>query len=111
MPSIPSAAQHAPQPFSLLDPVQQRLAQLLGPRFTVVLAGSVDRQGREHYHLALQHNASGVSLEDSGRLEPACIERLLALGAQARAMLDSPEFARMLSGAPNRPLVWMRELR
>ncbi|MFJ4064275.1 hypothetical protein ACIPW4_03150 [Pseudomonas sp. NPDC089996] len=93
---------------SLLDLVQQRLSRVLGPSYTVMLAASGDNAG--HYHLAIQHSQTGLSLEDSGAIGPGFAERLLALGGQVKAMLESDTFARMGSDEPGRPLVWLRDL-
>ncbi|MFJ2983205.1 MULTISPECIES: hypothetical protein [unclassified Pseudomonas] len=92
-------------PTALLALVQQRLAALLGPRYTVALCGSGDGQ----YHLAIQPDGSGLSLEDSGSLSPGFAERLLALGRQLKAMLESDTFKRMASNDPSRPLVWISD--
>jgi len=92
-------------PTPLLDSLQQRLAALLGPRYTVILADSSDGQ----YHLAIQHDGSGLSLEDSGRIERGFAERLLTLAARVKAMLDSETFKRMSSSDPSRPLVWISD--
>jgi hypothetical protein len=107
---LPNALRHDEVPLALLDLVQQRLANLLGPRFTVVLGGSGNGAGVSHYHLAIQHNQSGVSLEDYGDVGAGFIERLLRMGTQVRDMLDSATFNHMASDAPRRPLVWLREL-
>lgn len=109
-PTTLATALHDEVPLSLLDLVQQRLAALLGPRYTVVLAGSGAGPGVEHYHLAIQHNRSGLSLEDNGRVDPGFIERLLALGGRTKAMLDSPTFARMANGNPEHLLAWVSDL-
>ncbi|MBB3274167.1 hypothetical protein FHW75_005388 [Pseudomonas sp. OG7] len=109
-PCLPNALRHDEVPLALLDLVQQRLANLLGPRFTVVLGGSGNGAGVSHYHLAIQHNQSGVSLEDYGDVGAGFIERLLRMGTQVRDMLDSATFNHMASDDPRRPLVWLREL-
>lgn len=106
-PTALATALHDDVHTSLLDLVQRRLAATLGPHYTVILAASADAPN--HYHLAIQHSQSGVSLEDSGSIDPGFAERLLALGAQAKAMLESDTFARMGSDDPTRPLVWLRE--
>ncbi|MFJ4349222.1 hypothetical protein [Pseudomonas sp. NPDC089401] len=106
-PTALATALHDDVHTSLLDLVQQRLAALLGPRYTVLLAASGDAPS--HYHLAIQHSQSGVSLEDSGSMAPGFAEHLLALGAQVKAMLESDTFARMGSDDPARPLVWLRD--
>ena len=106
-PTALATALHDEAPSSLPALVQRRLAALLGPRYTVILTASGDAPS--HYHLAIQHSQSGVSLEDSGSIDPDFAERLLALGAQAKAMLESDTFARMGSDDPTRPLVWLRE--
>ncbi|BDM22622.1 hypothetical protein KMS_R23790 [Pseudomonas sp. LRP2-20] len=106
-PTALASALHDDVRTSLLDLVQRRLAALLGPRYTVILAASGNAPSL--YHLAIQHNQSGVSLEDSGNIDPGFAERLLALGTQAKAMLESEAFARMGSDDPKRPLVWLRE--
>ena len=62
------------------------------------------------YHLASQHNQSGVPLEDYGDVAAGFIERLLRMSAQVRDMLDSATFDRMASDDPGRPLVWLSEL-
>lgn len=97
-------------PLSLLDLLQQRLASLLGPRYTVVLAGSGNGSGVSQYHLAIQHNHSGLSLEDNGGVGPGFVERLLALGVRTKSMLESPTFTRMLDGNPEQLLTWISEL-
>ncbi|NIE73353.1 hypothetical protein F3J44_14880 [Pantoea sp. Tr-811] len=106
-PAALATALHDDVPPSLLALVQQRLAALLGPRYTVILAASGEQPS--HYHLAIQHSQSGVSMEDSGPIGPDVAEHLLALGGQVKAMLDSPTFARMGSDDPTRPLVWLRD--
>lgn len=103
------AALHDEVPLSLLDLVQQRLAQMIGPHFTVVLCGSGEGDGVSRYHLAIQHNRSGVSLEHSGMVEPGFIEQLLTLGQGTRTMIESPAFERMLSDDPARPLTWISD--
>jgi len=107
---FPTSLRHDEVPIALLDLVQQRLASLLGPRFTVVLGGSGDGTGVSHYHLAIHHSQSGVSLEDYGDVGAGFIERLLRMSAQVRDMLDSATFDRMASDDPGRPLVWLSEL-
>ena len=109
-PCFPTTLRHDEVPLALLDLVQQRLASLLGPRFTVVLGGSGDGAGVSHYHLAIQHNQSGISLEDYGTVTAGFIERLLRMSTQVRDMLDSATFSLMASEHPGRPLVWLREL-
>ncbi|MGJ7549953.1 hypothetical protein [Pseudomonas alloputida] len=107
-PTALASALHEGSPTSLLDLVQQRLSAVLGPRYTVILAASGD--DASHYHLAIQHSQSGLSLEDNGSIGPGFAERLLALGGQVKAMLESDTFARMGSDEPDRPLVWLRDL-
>ncbi|WP_060512258.1 hypothetical protein [Pseudomonas sp. NBRC 111124] len=107
-PTALASALHDDCPASLLDLVKQRLSCVLGPRYTVILAASGDNAG--HYHLAIQHSQSGLSLEDNGAIGPGFAERLLALGEQVRAMLESDTFARMGSDEPTRPLVWLSGL-
>lgn len=109
-PCFPTSLRENEIPVALLDLVQQRLATLLGPRFTVVLGGSGNGDGVSHYHLAIQHNQSGVSLEDYGDVGAGFVEHLLRMGTQVRDMLDSTTFSRMGSDDPGRPLVWLREL-
>ncbi|WDY60069.1 hypothetical protein [Pseudomonas sp. PSKL.D1] len=92
-----------------IDVVQQRLAALLGPRFTVTLTLSGDGSVVSHYHLEIEHNGSGLTLEDSGSLNPGYAERLLALTGHLKAMLETQTFEKMLSDAPDRPLVWIRD--
>lgn len=103
-----ATALHDENPTPLLALVQQRLASLLGARFTVVLAASGD--AASHYHLAIQHNRSGLSLEDSGELGPGFATHLLALGTRAKAMLESPTFERMANGNPDQLLVWLSDM-
>jgi hypothetical protein len=109
-PCFPTALRHDEVPVVLLDLVQQRLAELLGPRFTVVLAASGDGAGVSHYHLAIQHQQSGISLEDTGNVSVGFIEQLLRMATQLRGMLDSPTFSKMGSNDPDRALVWISEL-
>lgn len=109
-PCLPTSLRPDEVPIALLDLVQQRLAGLLGPRFTVVLGGSGNGAGVSHYHLAIQHNQSGVSLEDTGAVGIGFIERLLRMATQLKAMLDSATFSSMASEDPRRPLVWISEL-
>ncbi|MFJ4444995.1 hypothetical protein ACIPZ8_23265 [Pseudomonas sp. NPDC089422] len=106
-PSALASALHDDSPASLLDLVQLRLSTVLGPRYTVILAASGD--DASHYHLAIQHSQSGLSLEDNGSIGPGFAERLLALGGQVKAMLESQTFARMGSDDPARPLVWLSD--
>ncbi|WP_085677585.1 MULTISPECIES: hypothetical protein [unclassified Pseudomonas] len=107
-PTTLASALHDDSPVSLPDLVQQRLSSVLGPRYTVILAASGDNAG--HYHLAIQHRQSGLSLEDSGVIGPGFAERLLALGKQVKTMLESDTFARMSSDEPTRPLVWISDM-
>jgi hypothetical protein len=107
-PTALATALHDDSHASLLGLVQQRLTCVLGPRYTVMLTASGDRAS--HYHLAIQHSQSGLSLEDNGVIDPGFAERLLALGGQVKAMLESETFARMGSDEPGRPLVWLRDL-
>ncbi|UMY59215.1 hypothetical protein [Pseudomonas sp. LS.1a] len=109
-PCFPTTLRHDEVPVALLDLVQQRLASLLGPRFTVILGGSGKGEGISHYHLAIQHNQSGVCLEDTGDVSDGFTEHLLRLGAQTKNMLESVTFGRMGSSDPDRPLVWISEL-
>lgn len=111
-PCFPTAPMHDEIPVALLDLLQQRLTSLLGSRFTVVLAGSGNGNsaGVSHYHLAIQHNQSGVSLEDNGDISAGFIDRLLRMVAQLKGMLDSPTFNQMGSDDPGRTLVWISEL-
>jgi hypothetical protein len=106
-PTALASALHEDSPASLLDLLQQRLSTVLGPRFTVILAASGD--DASHYYLAIQHSQSGLSLEDNGSIGPGFAERLLALGRQVKAMLESQTFARMGSDDPGRPLVWLSD--
>ncbi|MCE0853275.1 MULTISPECIES: hypothetical protein [Pseudomonas] len=109
-PCFPTSLRPDEVPLALLDLVQQRLAGLLGPRFTVVLGGSGNGAGVSHYHLAIQHNQSGVSMEDTGAVGTGFIDRLLRMATQLKAMLDSATFSSMGSDDPHRPLVWISEL-
>ena len=111
-PCLPTALMHDEIPIALLDLIQQRLASLLGSRFTVVLAGSSNGNstGVSHYHLAIQHNQSGVSLEENGNVSAGFIDRLLRMGTQLGGMFDSPTFNQMGGDDPGRTLVWISEL-
>ncbi|MFJ4456498.1 hypothetical protein ACIP1G_21755 [Pseudomonas sp. NPDC089392] len=111
-PCFPTALMHEEIPVALLDLIQQRLASLLGSRFTVLLAGSGNGNGTgvSHYHLAIQHNQSGVSLEENGNVSAGFIDRLLRMGAQLGGMFDSPTFSQMGGDDPGRTLVWISEL-
>ena len=109
-PCFPTTLRHDEVPAALLELVQQRLANLLGPHFTVTLDGSGSGDGLSHYHLAIRHPQSEVCLEDSGDVGSGFIEHLLRLATQVRKMLDSGTFSRMGSNDPNRPLVWLSEL-
>ncbi|WP_336332573.1 hypothetical protein [Pseudomonas putida] len=109
-PCFPTTLRPDEVPMALLDLVQQRLASLLGPHFTVTLGGSGNGDGVSHYHLAIQHQQSEVCLEDTGDVGSGFIEHLLRLATQARNMLDSDTFSRMGSDDPGRPLVWLSEL-
>ncbi|AGZ35171.1 hypothetical protein C4Q28_14850 [Pseudomonas sp. SWI6] len=104
-----ATALHSEAPIAVLDLVQRRLAEMVGPHYTVVLCGSGEGGGISHYHLAIQHGRSGVSLEHSGVVEPGFIEQLLTLGQRTRAMIESPAFERMLSDDPARPLTWISD--
>jgi glucose-6-phosphate-specific signal transduction histidine kinase len=107
-PTALASALHEDCHASLLDLVQQRLSTVLGHRYTVILTASGD--DASHYHLAIQHSQSGLSLEDNGSIGPGFAERLLALGGQVKAMLESQTFARMGSDDPTRPLVWLSDM-
>ncbi|MEN5141613.1 hypothetical protein [Pseudomonas juntendi] len=109
-PRFPTTLRSDEVPLALLDLVQQRLVNLLGPHFTVTLGGSGNGEGVSHYHLAIEHNQSGVSMVDTGDVGSGFIEHLLRLAGQVRKMLDSATFTRMGSNDPNRPLVWLSEL-
>lgn len=108
VPTALASALHQESPASQLDLLQQCLSTLLGPRYTVILAASGD--DASHYHLAIQHGQSGLSPEDNGSIGPGFAERLLALGGQVKAMLESQTFARMGSDDPTRPLVWLSDV-
>lgn len=105
-PTALATALHDDGHTSLLDLVQRHLAALLGSRYTITLAISGDVP--DQYHLAIQHSQSEVSLEDSGNIDSGLAERLVVMGAQVKAMLESDTFARMSSNDPTRPLVWLK---
>lgn len=109
-PCFPTTLRDDEVPAALLDLVQRRLASLLGPQFSVILGGSGNGDGVSHYHLAIRHQQSEVSLEDTGDVGSGFIDHLLRLATQVRKMLDSDTFNRMGSNDPNRPLVWLGEL-
>ncbi|MBK4997856.1 hypothetical protein IAE37_000132 [Pseudomonas sp. S31] len=109
-PNVLATAVHDEVPFSLLDLVQQRLANLLGSGYTVVLAGSGDGLTANQYHLAIQHGRSGLSLEDNGPIGPGTVEYLLALGWRTKAMLESETFKRMGGDDPTRLVAWISDL-
>ncbi|HEK1692896.1 TPA: hypothetical protein SMR48_004174 [Pseudomonas putida] len=96
-------------PTPLLEQVQQRLATLLGPSCSVTLASSENDHGMSHYHLAIQHEGYGISLEDSGIISADFADRLLAMVGQASALLNSETVRRMASTDPSRPLVWISD--
>ncbi|MFJ4053641.1 hypothetical protein ACIPZC_09255 [Pseudomonas sp. NPDC089743] len=96
-------------PHALLEQVQRRLATVLGPSCIVTLASSQNDQGMSHYHLAIQHEGHGVSVEDSGIISADFADQLLAKVGQVSAMLDSETFKRMASADPSRPLVWISD--
>ncbi|GLH33181.1 MULTISPECIES: hypothetical protein [unclassified Pseudomonas] len=96
-------------PTPLLEQVQQRLARLLGPSCIVTLASSENDQGVSHYHLAIQHEGHGISLEDSGIISADFADRLLAMVGQVSTLLDSETLKHMASAEPSRPLVWISD--
>jgi len=108
-PCFPGTLRDDDVPVALLDLVQQRLAGLLGPRFTVTLNGSGTGEAARHYRLAIQDLQSGLWLEDTGVVGDGFVEHLLRLGAQTRTMLESATFGLMGTNNPNRPLVWISE--
>ncbi|MFJ4158136.1 hypothetical protein ACIPZF_25500 [Pseudomonas sp. NPDC089752] len=88
-----------------VDLVQQRLAAILAPHYSVILAASNDGQ----YHLEIQDAASDWSLEDTGSISSDFVERMQTLGKQLKAILESETFKRMASPDPSRPLVWISD--
>ncbi|MGC4009377.1 MAG: hypothetical protein QM805_10525 [Pseudomonas sp.] len=97
-------------PLRLLDDVQACLAQLLGPSYSIVLASSDDGEGVSHYHLAILHNRSGLSVETQGSVGPTFVEHLFALAWRMKAMVESRDLERMDTQGPIRLLTWISDL-
>ncbi|MCL6687694.1 hypothetical protein M8R19_03080 [Pseudomonas sp. R3.Fl] len=97
-------------PQQLLHDVQRQLARILGAHFTATLAGSGGRNGASHYHLAIRHAPSGLSVEHQGTVAPPFIEELFALAWRMKAMLESVELQRLDKPGPVRRLAWISEL-
>lgn len=97
-------------PLQLLDDVQDRLAELLGSPYSIVLASSDDGDGVSHYHLAILHNRSGLSLETQGSVGPTFVEDLFALAWRMKSMIESPDLQRMDVQGPARLLTWISDV-
>ncbi|EKG36538.1 hypothetical protein Pav013_4039 [Pseudomonas syringae pv. avellanae str. ISPaVe013] len=94
--------------------IQHALRSLLGKGFVIALFGSEDATGAMHYHLRIDHDATGLGIEHHDHVEDGFIDDIFMLATRMKAMLKQREtLSRMHGGSQAtgqvRLLTWITE--
>ncbi|SDX08271.1 hypothetical protein SAMN05444064_11257 [Pseudomonas syringae] len=96
------------------DIIQHTLRSLLGQGFVVALFGSEQPTGTMHYHLRIDHDATGLGIEHHDTIADGFIDDIFMLATRMKAMLKQRETLSRMSGGSQatgevRLLTWMTE--
>ncbi|MDU8459722.1 MULTISPECIES: hypothetical protein [Pseudomonas syringae group] len=94
--------------------IQHALRTLLGKGFVIALFGSEDATGAMHYHLRIDHDATGLGIEHHDNVEDGFIDDIFLLATRMKAMLKQRETLNRMHGGSQatsqvRMLTWIIE--
>ncbi|RMV72120.1 hypothetical protein ALP05_03942 [Pseudomonas caricapapayae] len=94
--------------------IQQALRSLLGKGFVIALFGSEDTTGAMHYHLRIDHDATGLGIEHHDNVEDGFIDDIFMLATRMKTMLKQRETLSRMHGGNQvtgqvRLLTWIND--
>jgi len=97
-------------PIEVMDALQDKLRGFLGENFTVVLAGSGDRQESTRYHLQIYYKNTEMCVETQGAVQADFIEKIFNVARQMKAMMNNTATLNRMSGSGDvRLLCWISD--